>query len=240
MAADPLVCLLLSPFSPSLSWRLPRVPPPTKSLPKKEILAGLELDLYQAFPVNQLGQLLANLQFGRKYRLLLAADYDNVTPGILHRGFRRLGLKHLDQRADVSLPRQAALSRRFRPSALRFVRGLPASSLAGLPGRLRNAHPSPQLRDKNPSQSSRLLEAAQTVHALGFPKPACRHLTTIYLKFLPLHDWIQPPLSQVSEESVYASAKLHASWLDCIKTAQFFSLHRFSDHWIPSAVWRLY
>src|SRR5262245_59828480 len=35
-AADPLVCLLLSPFSPSLSLRLlPRVPPPTKSLPKK-------------------------------------------------------------------------------------------------------------------------------------------------------------------------------------------------------------
>ena len=66
------------------------------------------------------------------------------------------------------------------------ARGLPASSLAGLPGRLRNAHPSPQLRDKNPSQSSRLLEAAQTVHALGFPKSACRHPTTIYLKFLPL------------------------------------------------------
>ena len=71
-------------------------------------------------------------------------------------------------------------------SALRFVRGLPASSSAGLPGRLRNAHPFPQLRDKNPSQSSRLLEAAQTVHALGFPKSACRHPTTIYLKFLQL------------------------------------------------------
>ena len=87
---------------------------PEPSQEARQILTGLELDLDRAFLADQLGQLLADLQFGRKHRLLLAAYDDNVTPWIVHRGFRRLGFIHLDQRFYVSLARQAALGRGFR------------------------------------------------------------------------------------------------------------------------------
>jgi hypothetical protein len=42
----------------------------------RQILTGLELDLDRTLPVDQLGQLLADLQFGRKNRLLLATHDD--------------------------------------------------------------------------------------------------------------------------------------------------------------------